>query len=51
MNFRFKINSILLQNNIYKENMSNFVYIMSKKGDFEIPKVINPDFSTKTLKY
>ena len=27
----------------------NFVYIMSKKGDFEIPKVINPDFSTKTV--
>ena len=29
--------------------MSNFVYIMSKKGDFEITKVINPDFSTKTV--
>ena len=29
--------------------MSNFVYIMSKEGDFEIPKVINPDFSTKTV--
>ena len=25
------------------------MYIMSKKGDFEIPKVINPDFSTKTV--
>ena len=29
--------------------MSTFVYIMSKKGDFEITKVINPDFSIKTV--
>ena len=29
--------------------MGNFVYIMSKKGDIEVPKVINPDFSTKTF--
>ena len=28
--------------------MSNFLYIMSEKWDFEIPKDINPDFSTKT---
>ena len=27
----FKINPKLLQNNNYKENMSTFVYIMSKK--------------------
>jgi hypothetical protein len=38
-----------LKNDNYKKNMSNFLYIMSKKGDFEIPKVINPDFSTKTV--
>ena len=30
--------------------MSTFVYIMSKKKvDFEIAKVINPDFSIKTV--
>ena len=28
--------------------MSNFVYMMRKKGNFESPKVINPDFSNKT---
>ena len=38
-----------LKNDDYKKNMSNFLYIMSKKGDFEIPKVINTDFSTKTV--
>ena len=28
---------------------SNFVYIISKKGDFEILKVINPDLGLETL--
>ena len=49
MSFRLFRGLKLFQNNNYKENMSSFVYIMSKKGDFEIPKVINPDFSTKTV--
>ena len=53
MNFRLfhvlKSIQYYLKNDNYKKNMSNFLYIMSKKGDFEIPKVINPDFSTKSI--
>jgi hypothetical protein len=53
MNFRLfhvlKSIQYYLKSNNYKKNMSNFLYIMSKKGDFEIPKVKNPDFSTKTV--
>ena len=53
MNFRLfhGLKSIQgLQNHNYvQEKYEYFLYIMSKTWDFEIPRVINPDFSTKTV--
>ena len=44
-----KINPKLLQNYNYKEIMITLCTLWAKKGDFEITRVINPDFSIKTV--